>query len=434
MWNRKKYLAQTAPFIAIVCLLTASLALAQDPSGRPTKPTKKPPVKRPTPKPEPEPITVILTVLTNPPECEIYINGERKGVTNAEGRFQIEKLPLAHYSVEARKEGYSPSLRGFQAGSESPTLVFKLEPIMDRFVKEFDSLITSGRLAGPQTPNAMELVEKLSKQFPDHAEIARMKGVLATRFAEAAAPAITSTITNWRAITRDEILRALDANTNALALKGDDKRSQAEGAYLRGVLALRDFLTYSAQGATESAPNGGGLTGARSELEKSIEFDDGWAPPRYQLGVVQMYSGDSATAEATFIKVTQMEPKWAFAHCYLGQAYHANGKFKEAIETFRRSLEIDPSYAAAHAGLGLARASKGERDAIKDIERAMQLDSSSGLPHLNMAILLSQSRRRQDRDRALQEFKTAIQKNAQNLDFLNSRAEQLLANLQKQKR
>jgi Tfp pilus assembly protein PilF len=280
----------------------------------------------------------------------------------------------------------------------------------------------------------MEMVEKLSKQFPDQPQIARMKGVLATKFAEAAAPTITSTITNWRAITRDEITRALDANTNALALKGDDKRAQAEGAYLRGVLALRDFLTYSAQGATENAPSGGGLTGARSEFEKAIQADDAWAPPHYQLGVVQMYAGDSASAEATFIKVTQMEPKWAFAHCYLGQAYQANGKFKEAIDTFRRALEIDPSYAAAHAGLGLARASKGERDATKDIERAMQLDPSSGLPHLNMAIVLSQSRRRQDRDRAVQEFKTAIQKNAQNLDFLNSRAEQLLANLQKQKR
>jgi hypothetical protein len=414
--------------------LLTSAALAQDPSGRPTKTPKKPPVKRPTPKPEPEPITVILTVLTNPPECEVYINGQRRGVSNAEGRFQVEKLPLAHYSIEVRKEGYSSSVRGFQAGSESPTLVFKLEPMMDRFIKEFDSLLSANRLAGPETPNALELVEKLSRQFPDHPEIARMKGVLATRFAEAAAPAITGTITNWRAIARDEITRALDSNTNALALKGDDKRSQAEGAYLRGVLALRDFLLYSGQGATEGAPNGGGLTGARSELEKAIQFDDGWAPPRYQLGVVQMYSGDSAGAEATFIKVTQMEPRWIFAHCYLGQAYHANGKFKEAIEAFRRALEIDPSYAAAYAGLGLARASKGERDAIKDIERAMQLDSTSGLPHLNMAIVLSQSRRRQDRDRAIQEFKTAIQKNGQNLDFLNSRAEQLLANLQKQKR
>jgi hypothetical protein len=437
MWNRHLLMRLTLVFSITFLLATFSAdSFGQDPSGRPTpkNPGKKPPAKKPPVKVEPEPITVILTVLTNPPESEVFINGQRRGVSNSEGRIQFEKLPLARYSVEVRKEGYAPAVRGFQAGAESPTLVFKLEPVLDRYVKEFDALISAGKLAGPQTPNALEMVEKLSKQFPDQPEVVRMRGVLAARFAEAAAPTIVNTITSWRTITREEIVRAMDSNTNALLLKSDDRRLEAEAAYFKGALALRDWFAYGAQSQSSDAPVGGGLAGARAEFEKAIGLEDAWAAPRYQLGVAQIFSGDNAGAEAAFIKVVQLEPKWASAHCYLGQAYHAGGKYKEAVDAFRRALEIDPSFAAAHAGLGLARASKGERDAVKDIERAMQLDPSSGLPNFNLGLLLSQSRRTQDRARAVEEFKKAIQKNPMNFDFLNSRAEKMIADLQQKKR
>ena len=48
-------------------------------------------------------------------------------MTNAEGKAQFERLALGRYSIEVRKDGYSPMLRGFQAGSEAPTLKFTLE-------------------------------------------------------------------------------------------------------------------------------------------------------------------------------------------------------------------------------------------------------------------------------------------------------------------
>jgi hypothetical protein len=51
-----------------------------------------------------------------------------------------------------------------------------------------------------------------------------------------------------------------------------------------------------------------------------------------------------------------------------------------------------------------------------------------------MGILLSQSRRSQDRTRAIEEIKKAIQKNTQNLDFPNNRAEKLIADLQQKKK
>jgi Tfp pilus assembly protein PilF len=77
---------------------------------------------------------------------------------------------------------------------------------------------------------------------------------------------------------------------------------------------------------------------------------------------------------------------------------------------------------------------KGEKDGSKDIERAMKLNPGSALPHLNLAIVYSQSKNKKDWSRAEDEFKKAISMNAQNLEFQNSSAERLLAEVQKRKK
>ena len=85
----------------------------------------------------------------------------------------------------------------------------------------------------------------------------------------------------------------------------------------------------------------------------------------------------------------------------------------------------------AVAGLGLARSFKGEAAGLKDLDRAKQLDPSSGVPYLNTGIYFAQSKNSKDWKRAETELKTAIEKNVGNVDFPNSRAEQALADLQK---
>src|ERR1044071_9696706 len=182
--------------------------VGQDPAGRPTvNPTKSPkkPPKRPPTRPEPQPVTIMLTVLTEPPESTVLINGEARGTTNGEGKLSIDKMPLGRYSVEVRKDGFNPMLRAFQAGTDSPTLVFKLEPNFDAYVQQFDSLTSQGKLAGPDSPNALELVTGLINKFPERPEVVKMRGVLATKLVETATPVINKSAANWRAVTREEL-------------------------------------------------------------------------------------------------------------------------------------------------------------------------------------------------------------------------------------
>lgn len=437
--------------IFLLALILAPSGFAQDPTGRPDPKGKKPPVtpKKPPVKAEPVPITVTLTVLTTPPGSTVFVNGEERGVTNGEGKIQFDKLPLAHYSIEVRKDGYSPLLRGFEAGTESPTLVFKLEPKLDDYIREFNGLIASGKLAGPSSPNAFELLEKLATTYGDRAEVTTLKSVLAAKLGETITPVITQTVASWRTVTRDQITRAQDAATNALALNKDETRIQAQAAYLRGAIALRSWqasgqASGQAAGAAPAKVDGGGQgdasgsvsgpAAARTEFENALKLDDSLAAARYQLGIVLLASSDAAGAEAALVRATQQEPRWASAYTALGLAYYGGAKFKDAIDAYQKAIAIEPNNAAAVAGLGLARVMKGEKDGLKDIERSTKLDPTSALPHLNLGIYWAQSKNKKDWSRAEDEFKKAIQMNSQNLEFQNSAAERMLAEVQKRKK
>jgi tetratricopeptide (TPR) repeat protein len=373
--------------------------------------------------------------LSEPPGCAVYLNGEPRGVTSAEGKLQIERLPQGHYAVELRKDGYHSTVRGFEAGAESPTLVFKLEPNLELFSKEFDSLIEAGKLDGPESPNAFVFVSQLLAKFPARPEIARMQGVLAAKLAERNAPVIERTITSWRTVTREELVRARDGASDAATLKDNDNRIQAQAAYLRAMVALWDWLSDDGKPA-EAAAEADGLMPARTEIEKAVGLDNAWGSAWYSFGVVRLYSGDASAAEAAFLKAVQLEPRWAVAHSGLGSAYYAGGKYKEAIEAHRKAIELNRTYAAAYAGLGLARAAKGEKDGVKDIRRAMELDPASGLPHLYLGMVYSKSKKKDEVARAASELKMAIEKNEQNrgLEFLSRTAEQLISQLQAPKR
>jgi tetratricopeptide (TPR) repeat protein len=426
---------------ASVLVATASPCLAQDPTGRPS-PARRPPRRAPT-RTEPPPITVILTILSDPPECDVTINGEHRGTTNAEGKLQIEKLPLAHYTVEVAKKQYRSQVKGFEAGSESPTLVFKLEPDIDDDIKEFDSLIEAGKLTGPDTPAASEVLDRLANKFPDRPEIQRMKGVLAAKLVERVNPVVTRTLNKWRSLTVAEVGAALDAAINAGNLRSEDNRIQAMIAYLRGVRAFRNWQTVQlhrggAEGPSPAqAESGQGdyLAEARAEFEKAIKADESWMPARYGYGLVLLNNDDAAGAEAVFQTVVKLEPRWSPGYASLGSACYASGKFKESLEAYGKAVELDANSVAAVAGLGLAKASNGDlKDGLKDLERAKQIDATSGLPHFYIGTIYSRSKKSKEINLAKEELKRAIEKNSANLEFQNGAAEKVLAELNTRKR
>jgi hypothetical protein len=144
----------------VIVLATAVSGLAQDPTGRPKEsppvntlnplPTNKPATPRPKKSGRPAtppPATVRLTILTEP-ETTVFINGNKRGVTNAEGKIEFAKLALGQYKVEARKEGFASASKIFNAGPDSPTLVFKLQTESQEPVKKVEPSVATENLPG----------------------------------------------------------------------------------------------------------------------------------------------------------------------------------------------------------------------------------------------------------------------------------------------
>jgi tetratricopeptide (TPR) repeat protein len=431
----------------ILILTTSSIAtphLLQDPTGRPegAAPKRKKP-GREKPKPAIEPITVILTVLTDPAGSDVYVNGQMRGTTDAEGKIQFSKLPLGGYGIEVRKDGYTSAHRSFSAGFESPTLVFKLTPALDDTLKEFNSLLASGKIVGPEMPNALDIYKKAAAKYADRPELGRMRGAVADKLKGMIAAAAPRTLTNWREITREELTRARSMATTLSGLAPEERQAKAYVSYFNGVVALRDWQVGPSQiaanaGAGAKPENGswpdeatGGLPRARAELEKAVELDETWALAWYKLGHVLMFSNEYGAAEAAFVKTAQLEPRWSVAHSGLGAAYYAGRKYKEAIAVYQKATELDSRSVEAYAGLGLARAANRDvNGGLKDVQRAMDLDRSSALPHFHIGIIYSLSKKDKDLVKAEDEIKKAIQMNPQNFEFQNRIAEQVLIDVQ----
>jgi len=80
-------------------------------------------------------------------------------------------------------------------------------------------------------------------------------------------------------------------------------------------------------------------------------------------GIGLLLQGDLKSAEAAFLKVTQMEPEYADGWVNVARARINEGASAAAEEVLRRALEVDPDLAKTHFFMALALKARGEYDA-----------------------------------------------------------------------
>jgi len=430
-WLKTAHLIVRTLVALMLIGIIGSVVLAQDPSGRPSssKGSKK---RKTTKQPEttPEEITIDLTILTQPPDCQIIINGDARGSSGREGRALFNKLAQGHYIIEVRKPGFVSASRNFEAGSEAPTIVFKLEPDIKDKVKQFNDLLSAGKLIGPQTPNAFDIADELAKNYGDRPEVSGMRTALFQKLMETPNDTINRTLKRGDP-TRDDLSRAQMLVEKAEAVNSDDRRAQALDLFFQGVIALRDWQDSQQQSSATKQQQDAVLADAKDKLEKSVQLQDTIAAAQYNLGTVLLLSSDPSGAESAFGKAAQLEPGWAINRIGIGDAMSAEGKRKDAVDQYRQAVKLDPNSSAAHAGLGLSLALTGQsKDGLKELEKAISLDSAAALPHFDLGLALAESKKKKDRERAEEEIKKAIELNSKNLEFQNSAAQQVLSTLQ----
>ncbi len=143
-------------------------------------------------------------------------------------------------------------------------------------------------------------------------------------------------------------------------------------------------------------------------------------------GVVYMDQHNYTRAEEEFREALALSPRYALAHANLGIARFSLGRYDSAAVALRRALELDPALLQAHYTMGLIASAQG-----RDYERALEhLDRVvSAAPEDPHALYYrGQAKAKLNRsEEAIRDFERAIQ-----LDPYNVSAHYALANQHRQ--
>lgn len=146
-----------------------------------------------------------------------------------------------------------------------------------------------------------------------------------------------------------------------------------------------------------------------SEWRKALELNPGEASVYLNLGVALARAGKPEEAIAEYRKALELTPADADVYFRLGMALAETRRLDEAVAHYQKGLELRPKdsnpadLATVYDFMGRARVEKGDiAGALKDFEEAVRLHPNFG-PHLyDMALALTQVKRLDEAQRALE--------------------------------
>ena len=127
----------------------------------------------------------------------------------------------------------------------------------------------------------------------------------------------------------------------------------------------------------------------------------------FQEGYRLQIGGDMEGAIAAYKRSIELYPT-ADAHTFLGWAYSFQGRIDEAIKECERAIQIDPDFGNPYNDIGVYLIEKGEYDeAIPWLQKAMVAKryEPRHFPHMNLGRVLVRKGRYQE---AITELKKAL--------------------------
>jgi TolB-like protein/DNA-binding winged helix-turn-helix (wHTH) protein len=204
------------------------------------------------------------------------------------------------------------------------------------------------------------------------------------------------------------------------AIENFNRAIESDPTFAPAYSGLAD--AYLVAGAYGSIPNQEALVRGKAAAEKALQLDDKLARAHYALATAYTwYDWDWAKAEMEFHRAIDLNPNDALGRNWYGGYLSVHGRHDEAIKEHERARELDPFSLIINANL--ARSLYWARrydDAIVQARQTLQMDPRFGialfwlegaLRHKNLikeAVALRQAISTPERARAIgQTFKTA---------------------------
>ena len=145
-------------------------------------------------------------------------------------------------------------------------------------------------------------------------------------------------------------------------------RSKFEDAIEQTELLIKDYpnssILMNLQG--NAYADLGQAVDAIKFFKKSIELNESYADPHYNLGHIYQSDDKYDEAIACYKNAIGINPNYCAAYNNLGNTYKATGDLDAAIGSFKKAINLEPKFAEAYNNLGTALTEKGDLDEAMD--------------------------------------------------------------------
>ena len=141
-------------------------------------------------------------------------------------------------------------------------------------------------------------------------------------------------------------------------------------------------------------------------FKKSIELNESYADPHYNLG--HIYQSDDKYDEAItcYKNAIEINPKYYAAYNNLGNIYKEIGDLDAAIGSFKKAINLKPKFAEAYYNMGSALQEQGKlEEAIEAYNKALSIEPDFADAHNNMASVFQEQGKLEE---AIEAYKKAI--------------------------
>lgn len=161
------------------------------------------------------------------------------------------------------------------------------------------------------------------------------------------------------------------------------------------------------QGLGAIARESGDLEGAISNWSKAQDLSPDRPAVLEDLGLANLLAGRSEAAAAALAAATGADIGDWRAHAMLARAYVATSQLEKALAEAKLAVDLAPSQWSAHLVLGLVQEAASKGGGASELERALELKPSGGLP-ADAHVMLAEAYRRTGRHQeALKEYEAA---------------------------
>ena len=180
------------------------------------------------------------------------------------------------------------------------------------------------------------------------------------------------------------------------SIKSFDGAIAIDPTYARAYAGLAD--SYATMGNNRLLPPDEAFPKAEAAAEKALSLDEDLAEAHASLAFAHWnYDFDWDVVDREYKRAIELNPGYATAYHWYSGYLSGMGRHSEAIAAVKKARELDPLSPRINANVGFILYFARQNDAaIEELQKTLQMDTSSGAPYLYLGMAYLQEGKSQE--------------------------------------